>query len=708
MSFKTINIKSCYESGVNDIVQEFYAPVLSEAVSYDRIAGFFSSSCLAIAARGMADFIKHGGKMRLVCSPVLNPDDYDIIQRIVNNGDLSMEELGFDYEKLESVFEADHVRALGWMLSQGRLEMKLALVTGDDGSLMTKDNLLSMGLFHQKVGVLTDELGNRLSFSGSINETASAWIHNDEEFKVFKEWEGEQEYFKKDTDRFECLWNGNKKNVQVYDLPNAVKNELVKYGRNFDIDSISVSQYLACRASHNEFERDGISLFYYQKDALKKWKDCGYSMLFEMATGTGKTRTAVSAINYMMAHNHKLIVIISCPQNTLARQWKENEVEKLGVEADIAKIIDGTNRKWSTELESILLQNSTGFADHCIIYTSHNTCSSEKFTSAIQRYLGNDAKVLFVGDEVHWLGAKEFRHALLDCYDYRIGLSATPSRWFDDIGTYILESYFGNNHFEFSIKDALNEISPITGKHFLVNYYYNISHVSLTETESEEYAKITNRITKLYRMKDNVPDIEENLNRLLEKRADIIKNAVNKYAELEKIIDSLKGKNELENMIIFVSPQQIDKVRNILFLKNIMFHQLTQSEGTIPETRFGGLSERQHIIECFKKKQYQVLLAIKCLDEGIDIPTASRGILLASSTNPREYVQRIGRIIRQSSGKTFAYLYDICVNSSGNLDEDAAFIDAKIRGNEQKRLKEIAENAINSADALKQIYKLNK
>lgn len=707
MSFRSIDIKSCYESGVNDIVQDFYAPVLSEAVSYDRIAGFFSSSSLAIAARGMADFIKNGGKMRLICSPVLNPNDYDIIQNIVNNGDLTLEDLGFDFDKLESVFEADHVRALGWLLSQGRLEMKLAVLAGDDGSLMAKETLFAMGIFHQKVGVLTDLDGNRLSFSGSINETASAWMHNDEEFKVFKEWEGKPEYFQKDVIRFETLWNGNKKNVQVYDLPQAVANELVKYGRDFEADRISVDQYKACKSSINEFERDGISLFYYQKDALKKWKDSGYSMLFEMATGTGKTRTAVSAINYMMAHNKKLIVIISCPQNTLVRQWKENEVEKLGVKADIAKIIDGTNRKWNIDLESILLQNSTGFANHCIIYTSHDTCSSDKFTYAMQRYLGRDTKVLFVGDEVHWLGAKKLRKALLERYDYRIGLSATPSRWFDDQGTAILASYFGNNHFEFTIKDALNEINPITGKHFLVNYYYNISHVALSDIEGDEYARLTDRITKLFRMKDTDPDVEESINRLLERRADIIKNAEQKYGQLEHILDTLLANAELENLIIFVSPQQKETVRNILFSKGIAFHQLTQEEGTISESRFGGLSERQHIIECFKKKQYKVLLAIKCLDEGIDIPTASRGILMASSTNPREYIQRIGRIIRQNQNKMFAYLYDICVDSSGCLDEEAAIVDAKIRSNERKRLKEIAENAINSADALKHILELN-
>lgn len=707
MSFKHLDIQQCYESGTNDIVQEFYAPVLGQSVKYDRIAGFFSSSSLAVAARGMAEFIANKGQMRLICSPILHPDDYEIIKAITTNGDLTMEDIGLNLDELESEFAANHVKALGWLLAHGQLQMKLALVCGDDGSMFSKDTLFSMGLFHQKVGIFVDNEGNRLSFSGSINETAAAWINNEEEFKVFKEWDDKSDYFVKDVERFEKLWSGAKKNVQVYDLPSAVVNDLVKYGRDFDAESISVKHYLACKAGQSEFERNGITLFYYQRNAVKKWKDCNYRMLFEMATGTGKTRTAVSAINYLMSQNSRLVVIISCPQNTLARQWKENEVEKLGVKADIASIVDGTNRNWKNELQSILLQNSIGFADHCIIYTSHDTASSESFITIVQSNLGKSTKVLFIGDEVHWLGAKKLRHALLERYDFRIGLSATPSRWFDDQGTAYLSNYFGNNHFEFTIKDALNEINPITGNHFLVNYYYYISKIALTDIEGEEYAKLTERISRLYRMKDDDPDAEESYTRLLEKRADIIKNANNKYDELRRILETLISANEIENIIIFVSPQQMDHVKEILFEKNIAFHQLTQNEGTKPESRFGGMSERQHIITCFKKNIYKVLLAIKCLDEGIDIPTASRGILMASSTNPREYIQRIGRIIRQSPHKKFAYLYDICVDSMDCLDGKDAETERKIRRNEQRRLQEIAENALNAVDAMSQILDLN-
>lgn len=702
MSFKTIDIQACYESGVNDIVEEFYVPVLSEACRYDRIAGFFSSATLSVAARGLAEFIRHNGKMRLITSPILDPDDFDIIQKIVN-GDVTLQELGINLGNISESFQINHIKALGWMLENGLLEIKLAIVTGDDGGLLDAKTLMGMGLFHQKVGVMTDREGNKLSFSGSINETAAAWINNDEEFKVFKQWDGNESYLEKDIARFDNLWNGKKKFVSIYDLPTAIKSELIKYSRKFDVSSISLEKYIQTKKKANPFEHCGISLFFYQKDALNQWRKNGYSMLFEMATGTGKTRTAIAGLKHIFDENERVVAIISCPQNTLARQW-EGEIAALHVTADISKIIDGTNPKWKQSLEESLAINGSGFADKCIIFTTHATCSSEKFTSLMLSKYSTRTKYLFIGDEAHWLGAPKLQKALLPIYDYRIGLSATPSRWFDDKGTRLLEEYFGNNHFEFTIKDALTKVNPLTGKHFLVNYYYKIRKIGLTEDEGIEYSILTDKIAKLFVMKDSDPEVEEKYNRLLEKRADIIKNASNKLEVFEDILTQLESDRQLENLIIFVSPQQREQVLEILRHRGIISHQLTQEEGTKLESRFGGLSERQHIINLFRKGFYKALVAIKCLDEGIDIPSASRGILLSSSTNPREYVQRIGRIIRQDSSKSFAYLYDICVDSTECLSGESLDIEERIRNIERKRLQEIARNAINSAEALNNIF----
>lgn len=708
MRYKDIDIHTCYESGTCDIVEEFYEPVLMSSVSYDRIAGFFSSSALAVAARGLYGFIKNHGHMRLVTSPFLSYDDAEIINKVMSSpNDLTLSDLGIDLSNLRNEFEENHVQALGWMLSKGMLEMKLAVIVNNHGKPCSAEEINNSGLFHQKVGVLKDKDGDQLSFSGSINETASAWVNNDEEFKVFKEWEDSRVYFAKDQSRFEEIWNGKRKNIHVFDLPSAIKEKLIQYSKDFEAERISIKQYIKSKVNSFDFKNSPILLFSYQAKALNLWKDNTYSLLFEMATGTGKTRTAIAGIARILATSKKVLVVISTPQNTLSKQWKYNEVEPLGVKFHRSEIIDGTTRNWSSKLSELLLENATGFADHVVVYTTHMTASSPKFTDSIQKELSDETVALFVGDEVHWLGARKLRRALLSRYNYRIGLSATPTRWFDDEGSLFLTNYFGNKKFVFSIHEALTEFNPVTGKHFLVNYFFHINKVRLNDSETAEYKKITKQIIRLQSMTENDQEAAERYERLVEQRANIIKNADEKYVALENILDKMNLAGKIDNLIIFVSPHQMDRVIEILVEKGIIFHKLTEAEGTRREKRFNGLSEREFIISKFKTGDYQALIAIKCLDEGIDIPSADTGILMASSTNPREYIQRIGRIIRQGENKTFAHLYDICVNQVSTLDDDEQTLENKIRKKELIRLTEIAQNAINATEATKIIMSLN-
>lgn len=706
MNFKDLNIKSCYESGIDDIIEDYYIPVLGASVQYDRIAGFFSSSSLAVAARGLANFIAQKGKMRLITSPRLNSDDAEIIKRITNDDNsLKIEDFGIDFSSIESEFEKNHVKALGWMLSNGLLDMKLAVVYNSDGSICDNDSLTEKGLFHQKVGILCDSCGNKISFSGSINESASAWVDNDEEFKVFKEWTDAKDYFLRDKERFEEIWNGKRKNVRVYSLPKAIKDDIIEYSSDFKLESISLKKYHSFCLKKYDFKKDK-TLFFYQADALNKWKQNGYQMLFEMATGTGKTRTAIAGIKYLNKINQCLITIISTPQNTLSKQWKD-EIESQKLDFDESCLIDGSVAKWDAVLNKLLLRVQIGLSKHICIYTTHNTASSTKFISLMTESKPTNCDILFVGDETHWLGAKVFQKALLQSYKYRIGLSATPSRWYDEIGTTKLIDFYGNCNFEFTIHDALTQYNPLTGKHFLVNYDYNISKVSLDESESILYKEVSTKISRLWNLRDNDADAAASLERLLEKRANIIKNASAKYEQLKIILDEIGKEDRVDNLIIFVSPQQLQEVIGILAERNIIYHKLTEKEGTKPEKKFGNKSEREDIISKFKAGIYQVIIAIKCMDEGIDIPCADIGILMASSTNPREYIQRVGRIIRQSPNKRRAKLYDICVDTVSNAADEYKQLEKKIKQKEQIRLKEIAANAINSIEALQIINSLD-
>lgn len=696
MSLKDIDLKQSYESDNEDLIENFYEPVLSHSTKYLRLAGFFSSSSLAIAARGIASLIKNGGKYLLICNPVLSKNDAKVITD--STSDIPLD-ISLDLDNIDSEFERDHVKAMGWMLSKGHLEIKLAVVYDDNGNPVTIEDTSHYGIFHQKVGILFDSEGNSISFSGSINESATAWLKNDEEFKVFRSWDATKSFVDSDFKRFQSYWCDSKKKTRIFSLPEAIKYKLISFSKDFDVESLSLKHYKFKRAisKYDSLQRPTIPLFSYQETAVEKWKDNNYSLLFEMATGTGKTRTAIACIAHVLSITTKLIIVVSCPQSTLSQQWG-TELDSLGISADKKIVVDSTNPNWSKQMESAILEIENGFTNTLLLLTTHDSASKERFTELIKNGAAN-IDTIFVGDETHWLGAGKRRNALLPSYKYRIGLSATPARWFDDNGSKLIVDYYGNNNFEFTIADALNTINPLTSKTFLVNYMYNLIDVQLSEEEGIEYQNLTHQLIRAYANRENSEEAEGRYQRLLMKRADLVKNAESKYSALDKLIVDLIKKGELQDLIIFVSPQQKDQVKEILNNHNVLSHELTEKQGTRRNKAYGGVSEREHILNCFKKGIYQVLIAIKCLDEGIDIPTASRGILMASSTNPREYIQRIGRIIRQSPGKTRSFLYDMTVLGCDFLSDEEKKLDKRIREKEILRIREIAKNALNSYDS---------
>lgn len=694
MSFKDINISYSYETGKDDPVNEFYVPLLAQSVSYDRIAGFFSSSSLAIAARGLGGLIRNNGKMRLLACPKLNPDDVKTITDVISNPDEYISKQFIDdLSHIEDMFERDHLAALGWMLANHFLEIKLALVV--------KDNEINYdSLFHQKIGVLADREGNRVSFSGSINETASGWLNNIEEFKVFKSWEdGQDSYLDSDASRFNEFWIGKRDSVKIIDLPQAIADRLIQISTEFNRESFAACSYIATRQKKSIVER--LSLFPYQDEAFQMWQDNGYRLLFEMATGTGKTRTAIACINHFLANENRGIVIVSCPQNTLSMQWKK-EIMAIGLSFDSVIIADGSNHSWRNDISKEIKLIKLGFHKHSIIYTTHTTACTADFISIICNS-NITFPLCFVGDEAHGLGAYKTKNALQDIYKYRIGLSATPSRWFDDYGTTILTRYFGDRSYQFTIAQALLTLNPLTNKPFLIEYEYHPVFIKLTDKEMSDYQSLSTRIKKLASYSQSSDEYQKKLEALLFRRANIEKNAENKFSAFQELLNN----QSMSNTIIFASDVQIDDVMKILHSNNISAHKFTQEEGTKPDVKYGGISEREYLIKKFKDGTYQALVAIKCLDEGIDIPIANTAIIMASSTNPREYIQRVGRVIRQAKGKKRAYIYDFVIEPDFQRLHDPVVVEfeKKIFEKELLRVKDMSTNSINNADVLVQITK---
>lgn len=502
LSYPDMFIKPSYDTIQDNLLVDFYIPVLEHAKRYDRISGFFSSTSLAIAARGIAGLIRNKGKMRLLTCQKLSKDDVTEIQKYVRHADsLIGEKMISEMDDVEDAFKRDHVAALGYMLQQGYLEMKIAVLYDTDAE-SRKVGSLKNAILHQKIGILYDSNFHGISFSGSNNESATGWLENIEEFKTFKSWkEGQKEYFMEDCDRFERLWNlENDKHTGMYvmDLPDAVKQHFLQISNDFRLDSISTKEYLKQNKKiffikEENDKKEPLSLYYYQKCAVNQWIENGHKLMLQMATGTGKTRTAFGCMECACRDiKSGLIIVVATPQITLTRQWIK-DMEKLQLDIDEYIEVDGTIHDWRINMRKSLQRVYIGQFNHFVIFTTHDTASNEDFIDILQTY-GPGETIFFIGDEVHGMGADKTRNALQSKYEYRLGLSATPKRWFDDEGSHLLEEYFGNKSFHFGLREALETINPRTNLPFLANYYYYPCFISLTDDELEKYRELSQKI----------------------------------------------------------------------------------------------------------------------------------------------------------------------------------------------------------------------
>lgn len=698
MSLENLDIHYVYDSDEDDVLNEFLIPVLSEAKEYLRLAGYFSSSTLAVSARGMAQFIENEGRMKLVVGANLNKNDVEAVTEAYRDPELVMEESMIDeLSNLEDKFKRDHVEALGWMIANDRLDMKVAIVRKPNGDIIPAEE--AQGIFHQKVGIVTDEKGKRLSFSGSDNETAQGWIGNVEEFKVFKEWESDQrKYFEEDINKFQKFWNNESIRVEVKEVPEAVKDELIEIAPE-DKSDINIEEW----EDKEPEEGKKISLWPHQKEAIEEWENNDKKAVWEMATGTGKTYSALGSVREI---EEDCLVVISCPTNPLIEQWQE-EIEDFGFDHERI-VCSSMNRNWRGELNDAIFDLKYGGKSKVFVLTTHDTLSNEDFVDIVKE---EDLQEYLIADEVHGVGSGERRTGLIPEYNYRLGLSATPARWFDEEGTEILFNYFGavknEPTYKFSLEEAISTTNPDTGKTYLCPYEYKPQFVELTPDELEDYHQKTKSLVQAYHSAGNKEERDELVQKMASKRSSIIKNAENKYEALEDIIEGLE---DMKHTLFYVSPSQIENVQGILNDYNIKQHKITQHEGQKEKEEFGGISERQHLMRNFAEGRYDALVSIKILDEGIDIPATKRAVLMSSTGNPRQYIQRRGRVLRHSSNKHKATIYDIIVVPSltSKSSDDFFDMERKILQKELKRFKEFSDTALNSRECYGKIEKVER
>lgn len=665
--FRDLQLKSIYDSDKDDIVNDFYVPALSAARRYDRLAGFFSSSSLYVSARGMAQFISNGGKMRLLAGATLRKQDVDaIMQAKEKPEEIISRRFLEDLDSIRDMILLDHIRMLAWMVANGHLEIKIGLVTDKFDNPIPQEDSERVGIFHQKVGIMEDEYGDLISFSGSVNESATAWKDNIEEFKVFRSWAPtEQDYLNSDKTRFEKYWAGNGERLRVVDVPTAVKSKLIQIAPA-SLDSLKFAYVKTPRK---------VVLRDYQTSAITAWFDNGRKGIFEMATGTGKTITAISCLERILKEKERVVTVITCPFVHLAEQWAD-EVSGFGITPITAS---GNSAEWKPKVLGRLLDFNNKRVNSVVIITTHTTFSSKNFFEIIG--VANGSKML-IGDEMHGLGSDVRQEGLEEGYTYRLGLSATPERWMDDEGTETLYSYFGKVVYKFGLEEAIN-------RGFLTPYEYKPIFVGLTTEELEDYEEKTKKIARKFASASGRKEKEDLLKLFLILRRRIIVNAEEKYATLDSILEKMR---ERKHCLVYCSPQQIDRVQDMINKKGIIQHKFTAHESK---------DERMALLDAFAEGQYPVLVAMRCLDEGVDVPQTEFAVLMASSGNPREFIQRRGRVLRRSPGKTKAIIYDIIVvpdtTSVKSLNSD---IEKRIVAGEIKRYMEFAHLALNKGEAI--------
>jgi len=667
MGLRDISLKSSYDSDQDDIVNDFYIKVLNEATSYDRIAGFFSSSSFYVSARGIAQFVRNGGRMRLIVGAHMNAAD---INAIIDGKEKPEEVVSRMFNDSVSTISEDfvkrHVQALAWMVAKGQLDIKVAIPVSRNGVPLTYEEANNAGLFHQKVGILTDAKGDTVSFSGSVNETASGWLDNIEEFKVFTSWkEGEHDHLNSDIKKFENYWQGLAYRFKLIDIPQAAKENLVKMAPD-DFEKL----HLSSRKK---------KLYDYQQQAVQSWLNNGMRGIFEMATGSGKTLTALGCLEKLLKKGSPLAVVITCPYVHLVTQW-EREIHDFGLTCEIAL---GNSKEWQPRINGKVLDLNSARLKSVIVITTHDTFSSPKFMDAISKCR---ADTLLIADEMHGLGSDVRQNGLLEKYLYRLGLSATPRRWMDDEGTALLYDYFGKTVFEFTLKDAIN-------KGFLTPYEYKPFFVDLTDDETEEYKKQTKKIAAAFSGAKNSAE-KASLGHLFSIiRQKIIVDAQNKYGVLEKIIREIKNES---HCLVYCSPNQIGTVQDMLNAEGMVQHKFTAEES---------LDERDELLKKFSSGAIRVLVAMKCLDEGVDVPATKYAVLMANSGNPKEFIQRRGRVLRKFQGKDKAIIYDIIVvpDMVGHIDQQNMQLENKIMKGEIRRFLEFAQISLKPGEAIEKI-----
>ncbi len=691
---RDLKLKSVYRSETDNLLTDFYIPSLKESVRYDRAVGYFSSAMLSFAAQGLSVFIEQGGKMRLIFGGELLEDEVNAIKEGYDVRKLS-ERLGNKIlQTISNISDAltyRRLEALSWLVANGSLDVKLALTP--------------RGMYHEKIGILTDSTGDRIVFEGSANETAPALLpdFNFESLNVFPTWREEFiDYFIPYIDGFERLWSNKTKNALVIDFPDAAKEHLIKIskrskplGTEIEVDLWKKLFAKFTSNPHPEskpnipktFHGTDFELRPHQVSALNAWKARDVRGVLAMATGSGKTLTAIYGAVKIFHSLERLFIIIAVPYQALADQWVE-ELSLFNINA--IPCYAGFNN-WSDDLSKSIYLFETGAKKFVACVVVNRTLQSEEFQKRLKQVPGK--QLLFIGDECHHHSSQGLHDSLPQQARMRLGLSATPEHYFNPALTARIVDYYGEIAYRYSLADALRD-------GVLTPYDYFIHFIELDDDEADEYLELSKKISRLAAGK-NANEVEDTsdsaLQMLLFKRARLLGNASNKISTLHQLLEKTKpapftlfycgdGSTEIDSDDEPL--RQVDEVSTILYQLGWKVSHFTSRQPR---------EERKKILDRFRTELLDGVIAIKCLDEGIDVPDCRTAYILASSRNPKQFIQRRGRILRRSPGKEISVIHDFIIKLPKGVCKDSE-LERNLLIAELKRVSEFGRLSLNEGE----------
>ncbi|WP_171172904.1 DEAD/DEAH box helicase family protein [Ruegeria sp. HKCCA5929] len=702
---RDLSYKGVYKSDFDNILEDFYFPTLSVANRYDRAVGFFSASTISYAAQALSVFVKNGGQIRLILGAFSDREDLEAVKQGYREKEIS-EKIGSELLSMVShvsdeLFQ-NRFETLSWLVAHGRLEVKIAL--------------RERGMYHDKVGVISDEAKDRVVFAGSANESTHALLptHNYESINVFKSWMPEhQEFFDPHVESFDRLWKNESPSTAVLDIPTAVRDKLISVSRSLDYTpDPEIEAEIAARiqartgtavstVSNKPREPATINgqpfkMRDHQIAALEAWKAKGdFQGTFDLATGAGKTITAIHAIVKLSEVIDGLICVIAAPYQNLADQWVDilSTFNIYPVKCYVSRA------NWEEKLRNTVHELTMGSRSFAAIVVVNRTLKSPEFQECLNKIKGN--RLLWIGDECHHHTSKAYEGFLPIHARYRIGLSATPEHYLDEERNERLNEFYGDIVYSYTLKQA------ITDK-VLTPYVYYPHLVELTQDEAEEFVELSEQIGRIMARKSaqKASEMSPQLTGLLMRRARLIGSAANKIPMLQAV---LTGDKPTQHTLFYCgdgtvetdeteesSEESIRQSKRQVEAVSAMLHSMgwDVSRFTSRESR----KDRDNIMENFRLGMIDAMVAIRCLDEGIDVPACSTAYILASSRDPRQFVQRRGRILRRSPGKEQALIHDFVVVLPSDFETDSHYAKRLIKS-ELGRVAEFSSLSENRSDA---------